>query len=378
MKNGISKREKEGPSSTLSSASSDAGFQDYMTDTLNKGMLAIMLSIGHRTKLFDIISSLSNPSTSEEISLQAKLNERYVREWLGAMVVSRVIEYDPVHKTYWLDKEKMNSLIRASGSYNFAASMQWIPLLAQVEDDIVNCFQKGGGVYYDTFKRFHEVMAEESAQTVVAGLFDFILPLIQGLEENLMKGISVLDIGCGSGHAINAMAARFPNSKFVGYDISEEAINMARSEGQQLGNKNVSFDVNDVSNPHVMKTGFDLVVAFDAIHDQRDPANVLKNIASIINPEGGIFLMQDILGSSSLEKNINHPLGPFLYTISCMHCMSVSLAQNGAGLGAMWGRERAIEMLKGAGFSSVEVKTLEHDFQNYYYIAKIAPKDMSL
>jgi ubiquinone/menaquinone biosynthesis C-methylase UbiE len=249
--------------------------------------------------------------------------------------------------------------------------MQWIPILAQVEEDIINCFQKGGGVHYVSFKRFHEVMAEESAQTVVAGLFDFILPLIPGLEENLMRGISVLDIGCGSGHAINTMAARFPRSKFVGYDISEEAINKARSAGQQLDNKNVSFNVNDVSNPQVMKVNFDLVVAFDAIHDQRDPANVLKNIARIINPDGGIFLMQDILGSSSLEKNINHPLGPFLYTISCMHCMSVSLAQNGAGLGAMWGKEKATEMLKDAGFANVEVKTLAHDFQNYYYVAKI-------
>lgn len=78
----------------------------------------------------------------------------------------------------------------------------------------------------------------------------------------------------------------------------------------------------------------------------------LENIASIVNPDGGIFLMQDILGSRSLEKNINHPLGPFLYTISCMHCMSVFLAQNEAGLGAMWGEERAIEMLKNAGFIS--------------------------
>jgi len=352
-------------------------FASKMFQFLNGGMLSLMISIGYKTNLFDIISQLE-PSTSQEIAQAAKLDERYVREWLGAMVVSRVIEYDPAHKTYWFDKEKMNSLTRTSGSYNFAASMQWIPILAQVEDDIINCFQKGGGVHYDSFKRFHEVMAEESAQTVVTGLFDFILPLIQGLEENLMGGISVLDIGCGSGHAINTMAAKFPNSKFVGYDISEEAINKARSEGRQLGNKNVSFDVNDVSNPQVIKTDFDLVVAFDAIHDQRDPAHVLKNIASIINPVGGIFLMQDILGSSSLEKNINHPLGPFLYTISCMHCMSVSLAQNGAGLGAMWGKERAIEMLKNAGFNSVEVKTLAHDFQNYYYIAKIAPKDMSL
>ena len=342
MENRASEREKEVSSSSFS----ETGFQDYLTDTLNKGTLAIMLSIGHRTRLFDIISSLGKPSTSEEIALQAKLNERYVREWLGAMVVSRVIEYDPAHKTYWLDKEKMNSLTRASDSYNFAASMQWIPILAQVEDDIVNCFEKGGGVQYGSFKRFHEVMAEESAQTVVAGLFDFIIPLVPGLEENLTRGISVLDIGCGSGHAINTMAARFPNSKFVGYDISEEAINKARSDGREIGNKNVSFEVNDVSNPQAMKTNFDLVVAFDAIHDQRDPASVLKNIAQVINPNGGIFLMQDILGSSFLEKNINHPLGPFLYTISCMHCMTVSLAQNGAGLGAMWGKEKAIEMLK--------------------------------
>ena len=276
MENRASEREKEVSSSSFS----ETGFQDYLTDTLNKGTLAIMLSIGHRTRLFDIISSLGKPSTSEEIALQAKLNERYVREWLGAMVVSRVIEYDPAHKTYWLDKEKMNSLTRASDSYNFAASMQWIPMLAQVEDDIVNCFEKGGSVQYGSFKRFHEVMAEESAQTVVAGLFDFIIPLVPGLEENLTRGISVLDIGCGSGHAINTMAARFPNSKFVGYDISEESINKARSDGREIGNKNVSFEVNDVSNPQAMKTNFDLVVAFDAIHDQRDPASVPEKYCS--------------------------------------------------------------------------------------------------
>jgi 2-polyprenyl-3-methyl-5-hydroxy-6-metoxy-1,4-benzoquinol methylase len=363
----MSKGEKEEPSS---SSTPNTSFQDYLTDVLNKGTLALMLSIGHRIRLFDIISSLGIPTTSEEIASKAKLNERYVREWLGAMVVGRTIEYDPTNKTYWLNKEKADLLTRASTSYNFAASMQWIPILGQVEDEIIKSFEKGGGVHYSSFKHFHEVMAEESAQTVVAGLFDFILPLVPELEENLRKGISVLDIGCGSGHAVNMMAARFPYSNFVGYDISEEAIDKAGSEAQQLANPNVSFEIKDVSERLVMKTNFDLVTAFDAIHDQRDPANVLKNVASLIDPDKGIFLMQDILGSSYLEKNINHPLGPFLYTISCRHCMSVSLAQNGAGLGAMWGKEKAIEMLKDAGFSNVEVKTLPHDFQNYYYIAK--------
>ena len=77
----------------------------------------------------------------------------------------------------------------------------------------------------------------------------------------------------------------------------------------------------------------------------------------------------DIAGSSHLHKNMEHPLGPFLYTISTMHCMTVSLAQDGAGLGTMWGEELAVQMLKEAGFSRVTVKRLPHDIINNYYIS---------
>jgi Methyltransferase domain len=117
-----------------------------------------------------------------------------------------------------------------------------------------------------------------------------------------------------------------------------------------------------------LKNEFDLITAFDAIHDQPKPDLVLKNINHSLSDKG-VFLMQDILASTPLKENISHPLGTFLYTISCMHCMSVSLSQNGAGLGAMWGKEKATAMLKEAGFVNVQVKTLPHDFQNYYYCA---------
>jgi SAM-dependent methyltransferase len=143
-------------------------------------------------------------------------------------------------------------------------------------------------------------MAEESAQTVVAGLFDFILPLVPGLEEKLKKG-RVLDIGSGSGHAINMMALSFPSSSFIGYDISAGAIDKARSEAQHLMNTNATFDVIDVSNlvtssskseSGVGANNIDLVTAFDAIHDQRDPKKVLSNIQQLLNPSGGTFLMK--------------------------------------------------------------------------------------
>lgn len=345
----------------------DNDFSNYLIDVMNKGSLAIMLSIGHRTKLFDVLSALP-PSTVKEIALKSNLNERYVKEWLGAMATAKIIDYDSDRDKFSLPKEKSLYLTRENNIYNFAASMQWIPILSQVEDEIIECFANGGGVPYSSYKRFHEVMAEESYQTVVTGLIDNVLPLDPNLIADLKAGIKVLDIGCGKGKAINLMAKYFPNSTFYGYDLSEEAIDGAIKEGRDMNNSNVFFKVHNILDLKV-KDKFDLITAFDAIHDQPKPDLVLQNIYQSLSHKG-VFLMQDILASTPLKDNISHPLGTFLYTISCMHCMTVSLSQNGAGLGAMWGKEKAVSMLKEAGFDNIEVKTLPHDFQNYYYIAR--------
>ena len=341
-------------------------FEDYLMDVMNKASIALMLSVGHRTKLFDSMSD-STWMTSQQLADKSNLNERYVREWLGAMVTGNIVDYDPSSKAYLLSENKAKFLSR-EGSFNFASSMQWIPALAYVEDKIVNCFENGGGVPYESYHRFHEVMAEESGQTVLPALIDKILPLVPNLVDDLTKGIKVLDVGCGSGQALNLMAKNFPNSHFTGYDFSSEAVQIGKKESEKIGNKNTSFEVQDVEHfPSGKK--FDLVTAFDAIHDQAAPAIVLENIKNAVK-DNGVFLMQDIGSSSQLENNKTHPLGPFLYTVSCLHCMTVSLALNGHGLGAMWGKEKAIQMLNEAGFSNVSVKQLPHDPINYYYIAR--------
>ncbi|ABX13353.1 class I SAM-dependent methyltransferase [Nitrosopumilus maritimus] len=340
-------------------------FEDEMLDVMNKAAIALLLSVGHRTKLFDAMSKLE-PSTSQEIATAANLNERYVREWLGGLVTSKIIDYDPESQKYSLSKEKAEFLTR-DGEYNFASSMQWIPALAYVEDHIVDCFEKGGGVSYEMFNRFHTVMAEESQQTVLPALVKEILPLIPTYEK-LHSGLKVLDVGCGSGRAINLMAKSFPNSHFTGYDFSSEAIQNAKNEAQKLGLSNVTFEKQDAAN-FDSENSFDVITAFDAIHDQANPDKVLENIKKALKPDG-IFMMQDIRASSKLENNMNHSLAPYLYTVSCLHCMTVSLALEGKGLGAMWGKELATQMLNEAGFSSVDVKELPHDPINYYYIAK--------
>jgi 2-polyprenyl-3-methyl-5-hydroxy-6-metoxy-1,4-benzoquinol methylase len=342
-------------------------FAERYVGMLNDAALILMTSIGHQTGLFDRMAELA-PSTSAEIASAAGLNERYVREWLGAMVTGGFVVYDRDKKAYWLPPEHSAWLTRAAGIDNLALQAQYVPLMAQVEDEIVRSFREGGGVPYARYPRFQKLMAEESAAVHDAALLDVILPLVPGLMEALDAGIDAADIGCGSGHAVNIMAKRFPNSQFSGFDFSEEGIASATREAGELGLANARFEVRDVAELGI-DARFDLVTAFDAIHDQAHPAKVLSGIAAALKPEGA-FLMVDIAASSEVHENIEHPLGPFLYTISCMHCMTVSLALGGAGLGTVWGRQKAEKMLAKAGFVRVETKNVEGDLFNNYYVAQ--------
>jgi len=342
-------------------------FVEKMMTVLNYGAINLMTSIGYRTGLFDAMSELS-PSTSHEIALKSGLDERYVREWLATMYTGGIVEYSENEGTYYLPKEHAQWLTREATPNNIAVTAQWIAVLAGVEDKIVECFKNGGGVHYEHFSRFNEVMADESHQTVIVPLFDELLPLVPGLIQKLREGIDVLDLGCGSGKAIKAMAKEFPNSRFSGYDFLPEVVEKARSKAKQMGLENITFEARDAAKIDDVEK-FDLITTFDAIHDQAEPEKVLSNIYTALKNDGDYF-MQDIAGSSHLHNNTDHPLAPLLYATSTMHCMTVSLAQGGKGLGTMWGKELACEMLAQAGFTDVSVKELPHDPINYYYIVK--------
>jgi len=342
-------------------------FEGRVVDLLNFGSLALMTSLGHRTGLFDIMTGLP-PSTSAEIAGAAGLNERYVREWLGALTTARIIEHQAADDTYSLPPEHGACLTRKAAPNNLAAFTQYIAVLGAVEDEVLEAFKHGAGVPYSSYKRFHEVMAEDSGQTVVAALKDYILPLVPDVSDALARGIDVVDIGCGSGRAVSLLAENFPNSHFTGLDISEEAIAIAKALVKSKRLDNADFFVHDTAESFPENT-YRLITAFDAIHDQAKPEQVLRNVYEALAP-GGTFLMQDIAASSNVANNMDHPIAPFLYTISCMHCMSVSLAGGGPGLGAMWGKEKALAMLQDAGFGDVRVEQLAHDIQNFYYITK--------
>ena len=342
-------------------------FGGELLQILNGGMLTLMISVGHRTGLFDTLATLA-PSTSQQVADAAGLNERYVREWLNAMTVGRIVVHDPDALTYVLPAEHAVSLTRASGPGNLANMAQFTALFGLVEDDIVDCFQHGGGVPYSRFPKFQDLMAEMSGQVHDAALVDGELALVDGILDRLRDGIDVLDVGCGQGHAINLMAKEFPNSRFHGVDFGEDAVAAAQKETAELGVTNATFEVKDAATLDG-STQYDFITVFDAIHDQAKPDVVLKGIFDSLRA-GGAFLCVDVAGSSHVHENLEHPMAPAMYSVSTFHCMTVSLAYDGAGLGTMWGEQKAAEMFADAGFTSVVSHHIPEDPMNVYYVLR--------
>ncbi|MCG7595881.1 class I SAM-dependent methyltransferase [Mycobacterium sp. PSTR-4-N] len=342
-------------------------FAGRITATIDAASVALLLSLGHQTGLFDTLAALP-PSTSAQIAEAAHLNERYVREWLDGMTAGQIVTYDPAAQTYSLPEQRAAVLTRAAGPDNLARVAQFIPLLGEVEQKILGCFRDGGGLSYAEYPRFHTLMAEQSGEVFDAALVEVILPLAEGVPQRLRAGADVADFGCGSGHAINVMAQAFPASRFTGLDFSEEGIATGTAAARRLGVQNASFRRTDLTHCDAIEA-FDVITAFDAIHDQAHPAKVLANIQRALRP-GGVFLMVDIRSSSRVEDNVGVPLAPYLYTVSTMHCMSVSLGLGGDGLGTCWGRELALSTLRDAGFTDATVREIESDPINYYYVAR--------
>jgi 2-polyprenyl-3-methyl-5-hydroxy-6-metoxy-1,4-benzoquinol methylase len=194
----------------------------------------------------------------------------------------------------------------------------------------------------------NKLQAEESTMTYGPKLVNTVLPLAPGVIEALQVGADVLDLGCGQGHAINLMAHAFPRSRFTGWDFAEDGITAARNEAARVGLTNARFGSRDLATLDVVDA-YDLITAFDVVHDLAKPEGVLQRVVQALRHDG-TFLMVDIAASSDLARNREHPRGTTLYACSLFHCMTVSLAQGGPRVGAMWGEEKAQVMLVEAGF----------------------------
>jgi len=329
------------------------------------GILTLMIQLGYKTGLFDVLAKAAG--TSDEIAARAGLSERYVREWLGAVVTSGIVVYDAPSATYSLPPSHAVCLT-GNNRLNIAPQSIVVSHLAKHLPRVTDAFRHGGGVPYAEFRpEFTDLMDDSWRRIYDETLLTGFLPAVPGLPDRLRSGVRVADVGCGTGHAVNLMAKEFSRSTFIGYDLAEDALAKATREAQAMELSNARFEVVDV----VKLPGqpqFDVIFAFDSIHDQVDPAEVLRRINRALAPEG-LFVMIDIKGTSNLQQDMSNPFAPFYYGLSTLHCLTVSLAHGGTGLGTMWGEQVARRMLADAGFTKVDVVHSPRP-QNLVYVCR--------
>jgi SAM-dependent methyltransferase len=329
------------------------------------GMTTYMIDIGHRTGLFD--AAATGEATSAELAARAGLHERHVREWLGAIVTAGIAEYDPQTRTYRLPPEHA-VVLTGGGSGNLARMAQFQTHLGKHVAAVVDTFRAGGGVPYAEYRpEFTAVMDAISRNFFDEQLIDGVLPLVPGLRDRLEAGARVADIGCGTGHAAVVLGAAFPRSTFVGYDQAGDALEVGRAEARGAGLENVWFVEQDVAELD-LDDRFDVVVSFDTIHDQARPRAVLAGIARALTP-GGTYVMVEPRVSSRLEDNLANPVAPLVYAASVMHCLQVSLAEDGEGLGTAFGEQVARQLLADAGLHVVDVQEAPGDPMDAVFVA---------
>ncbi|MCA9014475.1 MAG: methyltransferase domain-containing protein [Planctomycetaceae bacterium] len=340
-------------------------FEETLQQVIRQGGLCLMISLGHRTGLFDVMGNM-DCATSQEIAARSGLQERYVGDWLAAMAHGDVIEYDEMFKTYRLPSERAALLTRAAGLKNYASHLQWFSIFGKMEDDLVRCFREGAGVPESVFADLQSNLTAEKSESDTNRLFKHVLPAVPTLIMRLCEGLDVLDLGCGSGATLLELATAFPQSRFVGYDDCAEQIQQARRTAEERGIENVAFFNRGLAQIHAIDA-FDLITAFDVLHTQAYPFLVLDEAYAALRP-GGIFLLQDIAESYHTERNLKQPFAPLLYAISCLRSMA---QQNETSADSVsWGQEPLCQTLEAVGFEQIDVLTVPHDLLHSFYLAR--------
>ena len=369
------------------------GFMGKLTSLLNASATSTALGIASRTGLLAVLDE--QPRTSAELAAMASpgggMTARWVDEILAVLVCGDVVVLSEPPAGHACDQSAgaaeelkfslpvdRKEALDAMGLY-----FEEMPLLSQCAfSEVCEAAKAGGGVAAERYTAFGAWMGKLAEQKHVRQLTQTFLPALDGgsIVATLERGAQVLDLGCGEGAAARLIAAAFPTARVVGIDINPASIAAAKAHPDAAGLSNLEYSIGDASSLAVdapdLAQQFDVVLSFDAIHDLPDPGGAMRTARALLKPDTpSVFVMVDIRAGTGLRSNLGHEMGAFLYCVSLMHCMPQGLAcdscgRPGAGLGMMWGRAKAREMLSEAGFSKVEVVELESDSFNDVYLCR--------
>jgi len=306
--------------------------------------------IGDRMGIFKAMAAAGAPLTIEELAERTGLNARYLREWLGAMTAAGYVDYDPARSSYFLPPERAAVLADENNPFFLGGFIQESVPLVSMAPKVAEAFRSGKGVSQSEYPPdMFEAIERTSAGIFKHQLIRRWLPAMPQVEEKLRAGGSALDVGCGSGRASIAIAQAFPNARVFGFDSHPGSVERARANAKTAGlGERVRFEAADCT--RLPAHEFDFISTFDVVHDSVDPVGLMKSIRGALASDG-TYLMVEMNVSANVAENIN-PLGRLMYSASTLYCLTTSMAQGGAAIGAMMGEPKARELGSAAGFSS--------------------------
>jgi 2-polyprenyl-3-methyl-5-hydroxy-6-metoxy-1,4-benzoquinol methylase len=350
---------------TIDQAKADAFVGKVLADTAALAV-TVMSSIGDRLGLFKILAQ-QGPATSVELADRAHVNERYTREWLGAMACASYREYDPTTRRFTLPPEHVPVLAKEGGPVFFGGVQEEIVGLAGPISQLIQAFRSGGGVPMEAY----DPSTWEGLTRFTNGWFENLLvpvwlPAMPEVQAKLERGALVADVGCGHGKALIKLAQTYPQSRYVGYDNFAPSIEQAKANAEAAGVADrLSFQHLDASQG--LPEQYDVITTFDVVHDAVSPRGLLRAIRNGLRP-GGRYVCLEINSSDKLEENFGL-LGAFFYSVSVLYCMTSSLAHHGEGLGTVGIPESKMhELCAEAGFSHVRRVPMENPFNILYEV----------
>jgi SAM-dependent methyltransferase len=349
---------------SVDQAKTEAFLGKVLSDT--SGMTTtILASIGDRLGLFKQLAQA--PATSAQLAARAEINERYAREWLGAMASAGYVEYDPTSERFTLPAEHIPVLAQEQGPFFLGGMHQMLAGMIEPLNQLIQAFQHGGGVPQSAYG--HNMW--DGLERLTAGGFENLLipvwlPAMPQVQDKLERGAQVADVGCGRGKALIKLAQAYPRSHYVGYDSFEPTVEEATRNARAAGVADrVRFEQRDVAAG--LPEHYDVITTFDVVHDAVDPHGLLRAIHQALHQDGR-YVCLEINCAEHLEGNAG-PLGSLFYGFSVLYCMTTSLSGHGEGLGTAGLPEGKLqEFCREAGFSNVRRVPLEHPFNSLYEI----------
>ncbi len=312
--------------------------------------------LGLRLGLFEALKD-GGPATAGQLAKRAGgLTERYVREWALAQAANGYVGYDPATEAFNLSPEQAMVFAVKDSPVYLAAAFDLVAAMIEGEPKVEHSFRTGSGVRWgDSAGCLFCATGAFFRPAYVNNIVQNWLPALDGIEDKLKSGAKVADVGCGVGFSTLLMAEAFPNSRFVGYDFHEPSVEEARRHAHAHGfGDRVSFEASSAK--EIGETGFDLVTAFDCLHDMGDPKGCARHMRRILKEDGAWMIVEPIAGNRPAD-NLN-PVGRLYYNASTMICVPTSLDQEvGEGLGAQAGEARLSEVIRDGGFTRVRRAT---------------------